>query len=311
MTTAYITHPVCLQHEMGAHHPESPARLHAIEDRLIAAGLHDLLRHYRAPRVEREAILRVHTEAHLASLERLSPEQGYVQLDPDTKMNPHSLEAALRAAGAGIEAVDLVIAGEVENAFCAVRPPGHHAEPEKSMGFCLLNNVAIAAAHALAHHALERVAIVDFDVHNGNGTEAAFRNEPRVLFCTSFQHPYYPITPLTQDREHIVHAPLRAGASSEAFRRAYSETIFPALEVFEPQLLFISAGFDGHVEDEMSGLELFDSDYVWLSEELVGMAKRHCDGRIVSLLEGGYALEALGRCATHHIRALMGIRDLL
>jgi acetoin utilization deacetylase AcuC-like enzyme len=309
MSTAYITHPVFLQHEMGAHHPECPARLHAIEDRLIAGGLFGLLRHYRAPRAAREALLRVHTADYLDELARRSPQQGHVQLDPNTVMNPHTLEAAWHAAGAAVQATELVLAGTVENAFCAVRPPGHHAEAATAMGFCFFNNVAIGVAHALAAHGLERVAIVDFDVHRGNGSEALFAGDERVLLCSSFQHPLYPGTDLGRGSPNILHAPLRAGDGSSAFRAAYSEHLLPALEAFAPQMLFISAGFDGHIEDEMSSLALYDADYAWLTRALVELAARHAGGRIVSLLEGGYALNALGRSCTRHIRGLMGLDE--
>jgi acetoin utilization deacetylase AcuC-like enzyme len=309
MSTAYLSHPVFLQHEMGAHHPERPARLHAIKDRLIAAGLFDLLRHYRAPRASHEALARVHTPDYLEALQQQSPQQGYAQLDPDTAMNPHTLEAAWRAAGAAVLATDLVLAGTVENAFCALRPPGHHAEARRAMGFCFLNNIAIAVAHALAVHGLERVAIVDFDVHHGNGTEAMFRGDGRVMLCSSFQHPFYPGTALDGSDPLILQAPLRAGDGSAAFREAYEGRLLPALEAFAPQMIFISAGFDGHIEDEMSGLELYDADYSWVTRQLLELAARHAGGRIVSLLEGGYALNALGRCATRHIRVLMGLDD--
>jgi acetoin utilization deacetylase AcuC-like enzyme len=307
MSTAYITHPLFLQHEMGAHHPERPARLHAIEDRLIASGLFDLLRHYRAPRAGREALLRVHTADYLDELAQRSPQQGYRQLDPDTLMNPHTLEAAWHAAGAAVEATDLVLNGVVENAFCAVRPPGHHALAARAMGFCFFNNVAVGVAHALAAHGLQRVAIVDFDVHHGNGSEAMFAGDERVLLCSSFQHPFYPGTDLTPRHPNIVHAPLRAGGDGSALRAAYNERLLPALEAFAPQMIFISAGFDGHVEDEMSALQLTDGDYAWLTRQLVDVAARHAQGRLVSLLEGGYALDALGRSCAQHIRVLMGL----
>ncbi|MCW8918130.1 MAG: histone deacetylase family protein [Gammaproteobacteria bacterium] len=307
MSTAYLTHPVFLQHEMGAHHPERPARLYAIEDRLIASGLFDLLRHYRAPRASREALLRVHTADYLDLLAQRSPQQGYRQLDPDTMMNPHTLEAAWHAAGAAVQATDLVLSGVVENAFCAVRPPGHHALAARAMGFCFFNNIAVGVAHALAAHGLQRVAIVDFDVHHGNGSEAIFAADDRVLLCSSFQHPFYPGTDLKPHHPNIVHAPLRAGDGSSALRAAYSEHLLPALEAFAPQMIFISAGFDGHVEDEMSALQLTDGDYAWLTRQLVDAAARHAQGRLVSLLEGGYALNALGRSCAQHIRVLMGL----
>lgn len=306
MTTAYLSHPLFLQHEMGEYHPECPARLQAIEQQLIASGIYQQLHHHRAPPASREAVLQVHHPDYLSTLERVTPTQGYARLDPDTAMNPHSLQAAYHAAGAGIKATELVLSNEVNNAFCAVRPPGHHAEPRRAMGFCFFNNIAIAVAHALETHDLERVAIIDFDVHHGNGTEAMFRDDDRVLYCSSFQHPFYPGTRLDEAAPNIIQAPLRAGDGSEAFRAAYTERLFPAVEAFAPQMIFISAGFDGHIEDDMSGLELHDADYVWVSERIFELAARHAGGRLVSLLEGGYALNALRRCATQHIAVLMG-----
>ncbi len=307
LATAYISHPACLRHEMGSFHPESPQRLRAIDDRLIAAGLMDHLRHYEAPAASDAQLTRVHSPAYLQRLAELSPRHGQVSLDPDTAMNPHSLEAARHAAGAVLLATDLVVAGTVENAFCAVRPPGHHAEPDRAMGFCLFNNIAIGAAHALAHHGLQRIAIIDFDVHHGNGTETMFRHEPRVLFCSSFQHPYYPYTPLDESRATLVELPLKAGSNGVAFRAGYAAKILPAVEAFAPQMIFVSAGFDGHIEDEMGALALSDDDYTWVTEQIVALARRHAAGRIVSTLEGGYALDALGRAAARHIKALMGI----
>lgn len=307
MATAYITHHDCLLHEMGPYHPEAPERLRAIDDRLIAAGLMDHLRHYDAPAASDEQITRVHTPAYLQRLRELVPQHGHVALDPDTSMNPHSLRAALHAAGALILATDLVMAGTVENAFCAVRPPGHHAEPDHAMGFCLFNNIAIGVAHALVHHGLERIAIVDFDVHHGNGTETMFRDEPRVLFCSSFQYPFYPHTPLCSSRANLIEVPLKAGSNGADFRKAYEEQVFPAIEQFAPQMIFISAGFDAHREDEMSSLALSDDDYTWVTERIVVLAQRHAERRIVSTLEGGYELNALGRSVARHIKALMRI----
>jgi len=307
LATAYITHHDCLLHEMGAYHPEAPERLRAIDDRLIAAGLMDLLRHYTAPSASDEQITRVHAPAYLQRLRALSPREGHVTLDPDTAMNPHTLRAALHAAGALILATDLVMAGTVENAFCAIRPPGHHAEPEQAMGFCIFNNIAIGVAHALAHYGLERIAIIDFDVHHGNGTETMFRHEPRVLLCSSFQHPFYPHTPLDSSRANLIEVPLHAGSNGVVFRSAYEEKVFPAVENFAPQMIFISAGFDAHIEDDMSALALTDDDYTWVTERIVDLAQRHANGRIVSTLEGGYALNALGRAVARHIKALMRI----
>ncbi len=305
MPCAYLSHPLFLQHEMGSSHPECPARLQAIEQQLVTRGLYDRLHHYQAPAASREAILRVHQADYLNTLEQTSPTEGYCQLDPDTAMNPYTLQAATHAAGGGISAVDLVMSDEATNAFCAVRPPGHHAEPARAMGFCLFNNIAIAVAHALELYGLHRVAIIDFDVHHGNGTEAMFSGDQRVLFCSSFQHPFYPGTRLQGAAENILHVPLQAGEGSAEFRAAYEKKILPTVEAFAPQILFVSAGFDAHEEDTMSGLKVLDEDYIWLSEQIVGLAAQHCNGRLVSLLEGGYALEALGRCASHHIKALL------
>jgi acetoin utilization deacetylase AcuC-like enzyme len=307
MQTAYLTHPVCLKHEMGADHPESPARIHAIEDQLIASGLMPFLVHFDAPEVTREQLWRVHSEAYVESVFEKSPETGLVYLDGDTAMNPYSLNAALHAAGAAVQAVDLVMAGQVENAFCNIRPPGHHAGRETAAGFCLFNNVAVAAAHALEQYGLQRVAIADFDVHHGNGTENIFHDDPRVMLCSTFRHPYYPYCGVDSGNEHIINVPLAAGASGDDFRAAVTEFWLPALASFRPQLLLISAGFDAHREDDMGGLALREADYVWVTEQLKALAARYAERRIVSVLEGGYALHALGRSATAHIKVLSGL----
>ena len=307
MHTAYITHPECLQHSMGDWHPESPARLGAIDDRLRAANLFDFLDHQEAPRVHRSQLLRVHDAAYIDRIEAASPHQGFHALDPDTSMNPHTLDAAYRAAGGAVMAVDRVLRGESANAFVACRPPGHHATRNQAMGFCIFNNVAVAAAHALAAHNLERVAIVDFDVHHGNGTEDIFRDDPRVMLCSTFQHPFYPFCGTDTVSEHIVNLPLPAGTTGRAYRAAFSATIMPRLEAFRPQMLFFSAGFDGHREDEMAQFGLVEADYVWITEQVMGVAARHAEGRIVSVLEGGYDLSSLGRSATEHIRALAAL----
>jgi len=307
MQTAYITHPLCLKHDMGAHHPECPARIHAIEDQLIASGLFGYLQHYEAPEATREQLERVHDADYIDSIFAASPGQGLVALDGDTLMNPYTLRAALRAAGAGVMAVDKVMAGEVENAFCNIRPPGHHAERARAMGFCFFNNVAVAAAHALAHHGLRRVAIADFDVHHGNGTENIFHDEPRVLMCSIFQHPFYPYCGADSGNEHMINVPLAAGSGSEEFRTAVTSHWVPALEAFQPELLLISAGFDAHRDDDMSMLRFLDADYKWVTEILKSVAKKHGRGRIVSVLEGGYELHALGRCAMSHVKVLSGL----
>ena len=303
MTSAFISHPACFQHDMGAHHPECPQRLQAITAALCEADLYDKLQHYDAPRATRAQLLRVHTADYLDRIERQAPTQGMAYLDPDTAMNPYSLEAALRASGAVVLATDLVLRGEVDNAFCAVRPPGHHAGANFAMGFCIFNNVAVGAAHALAEYKLERVAIVDFDVHHGNGTEHIFRDEPRVLLCSSFQHPFYPHSG-AQAGPHYVAMPLPSGTQGGAFRRAMQADCFPALREFKPQVLFISAGFDAHTEDELAGLNLIEADYAWVTRELKAIAQETADGKIVSVLEGGYALAALGRSVVAHIAEL-------
>ncbi|WP_296752552.1 histone deacetylase family protein [Thiobacillus sp.] len=304
MHTAYITHPECLKHDMGSGHPESPLRLRAIDDRLHAAHLFDYLIHREAPLVHRSQLLRVHDAAYIDSIEAASPYQGFHALDPDTGMNPHSLDAAYHAAGGAVMAVDLVMRGEVASAFVACRPPGHHATRSQAMGFCIFNNVAVAAAHALEAHGLERVAIVDFDVHHGNGTEDIFRNDPRAMLCSTFQHPFYPHCGADTASGHIVNVPLPAGTAGAAYRAAFSAQIMPRLEAFRPQMLFFSAGFDAHREDDMAQFGLVEADYVWITEQTMGVAARHAKGRIVSVLEGGYDLSALGRSAAVHIKTL-------
>ncbi len=308
MKTAYISHTDCLLHNMGDFHPESPQRLHAIEDRLVAAHLMSLLRHYDAPAVTREQLLRVHAADYVDGLAARAPEPGAkpVMLDPDTWLAAQTLPAAQRAAGAAVLAVDLIMGGEAETAFCAIRPPGHHAERRRAMGFCFFNNVAVGAAHALAVHGLERVAILDFDAHHGNGTEDIFKDEPRVLYCSTFQYPFYPNTPLAQ-RPNLVYSKLAAGAYSDTFHAAVERDWIPALERFKPQMIFVSAGFDAHFEDDMSALNLLDVDYAWVTERIVEAAELYAENRIVSVLEGGYVMNPLGRSAAAHIKVLMGI----
>ncbi len=305
MTTAFLTHPACNLHDMGAGHPESPQRLGAIKDRLIASGLDGLLKHYEAPLVNREELLRVHTKDYLDDVEASAPREGLVQLDPDTAMNPHSLEAARRAAGAVVYGVDLVMARKAQNAFCAVRPPGHHALSNRSMGFCIFNNVAVAAAHARAAHGIKRVAILDFDVHHGNGTEEIFADQPNVMFCSTFQHPFYPYQGADTVSDHIINTPLPAMSGGKEFRAAISEDWLPNVRRFQPELILISAGFDAHREDPLAYLRLIEDDYRWVTAEIVKLADESAKGRIVSTLEGGYNLDALGRSVTEHIRVLL------
>lgn len=303
-TTAFITHRDCWLHDMGSMHPESPDRLAAINDRLIASGLDMYISFFDAPQVEREQIIRVHPPEYFDSLLENVPEHGIRHLDPDTAMCPGTMKAALRSAGAGVLATDLVLKGEIENAFCAVRPPGHHAERAKAMGFCFLNNVAIAARHALEAHGLERVAIVDFDVHHGNGTEEIFRDDRRVLMTGIFQHPFYPYSGHDSVQPNMRNVPLPAGTRSDAFREAFSTQVVPALREHQPQMIFISAGFDAHYEDDMGSLGLLEADYVWATEQIKAVAAECGHKRIVSLLEGGYSLSSLARSVVAHVKAL-------
>ena len=307
VATAFITHPDCLKHDMGYGHPERPERLSAIEDQLIASGVEQYLARYEAPLATDEQLARVHPAEYVRAIRQAAPESGTVHLDPDTAMNPYSLDAALRAAGAAVLATDLVMKGEAENAFCNVRPPGHHACRARPMGFCIFNNVAVAARHAVLAHGAQRVAIVDFDVHHGNGTEDVFAGDRQVLMVSTFQHPFYPYCGTEDPAPNMVNVPLAAGAGSKQFREAVAGRWLPALEDFKPELVLFSAGFDAHYEDDMAMLRLHDADYGWVTETVKAIAGRHAGGRIVSVLEGGYALAALGRSVLQHVRVLAGL----
>ena len=296
-------HPACLAHAPGPGHAESPARLRAVLDALRHSTL--ALDWQEAPAASRGQLLAVHAPSLLAEVLDADPDATR-WLDPDTCVGPGSAAAALHAAGAGIAAVDAVMEGPDTRAFCAVRPPGHHATARVPMGFCLFNNVAVAAAHALDAHGLARVAIADFDVHHGNGTEAIFADDARVCFASSHQSPLYPGTGQHDGRGagHAVNAPLAAGSGGEAFRAAWRERLLPVIEAFRPQLLLVSAGFDGHARDPLAALDLHADDYAWLTAELCAVAARHAGGRVVSLLEGGYDLTALAQCSVAHVGAL-------
>jgi len=304
MTIAYITHRDCLLHDMGTHHPECPDRLGAIQDRLIAAGLDIYLSFHDAPQVEMDQLLRVHPPSYVDMIYRSVPERGIHHLDPDTAMSPGTLKAALRAAGAGVLATDLVMKKEVPSAFCAVRPPGHHAERAKSMGFCFFNNIAVAARHGIAAWGLKRVAVIDFDVHHGNGTEEIFANDPNVLMIGMFQHPFYPYCGTENVAPNMLNVPVKAGMRGDGFREMVATQWLPRLRDYAPEIIYISAGFDAHYEDDMASLGLVESDYAWVTEQLVALAKESAQGRIVSMLEGGYALSALARSVSAHIKAL-------
>jgi len=309
MTTAYITHPDCLKHKMFTGHPECPERLVAIEDRLKGRRLWDFLEHIEATDVSDNDLLLAHSQQLLDTLYKNAPAVGQplYHVDPDTYMNEHTLKAALKSAGAGTMAVDLVMQKKIDNAFCSVRPPGHHAERNDAMGFCFFNNIAVAAAYALEKYSLERVAIIDFDVHHGNGTEDIFRNDPRVLICSSYEHPMYPYSGCKSIPGHIINSQLDSGSTGVEFRQAVEKEWLPELEAFKPQFVFISAGFDAHKEDVMAELQLNDSDYLWVSQRIKQIADKYADGRLVSMLEGGYALDALASSTEQHVRVLMGL----
>ncbi|MBN8482269.1 MAG: histone deacetylase family protein [Xanthomonadales bacterium] len=303
---ALCTHAACLDHDTGPGHPESPARLAAVLQALDGERFEALERIEARP-ATREQLRRVHEAGVLAEVLDRSPAVGLRRLDADTVMSHGSREAALRAAGAVCTAVDAVVAGLAQRAFCAVRPPGHHATQGKAMGFCLFNNVAVGAAHALAEHALERVAVVDFDVHHGNGTQDIFWSDARVLYASIHQSPLYPGSGTRAEHGvgNIVNAPLPPGAGSTAFRSAFDEVVLPALEAFAPQLVLVSAGFDAHRLDPLANLELEAGDYAWITARLVDLAERHARGRLVSTLEGGYSLTALRECVAAHVGVLL------
>ena len=306
MTTLLFTHEACFAHDPGRMHPEHPARLKsvllALEDAAFGA-----LERREAPKAEVAEIARVHPEAYVRRILATEPKSGLAAIDGDTFMSPGSAEAALRATGAAIAAVDAVVSGEAKNAFCAVRPPGHHAEPDRAMGFCLFNSVAVAARYAQAKHGLQRVAVVDFDVHHGNGTQAAFEADGSLFYASTHQSPLYPGTGALSERGvgNILNVPLPPMADGEEFRHALAERIGPALIEFHPDLLIISAGFDAHADDPLASLVLETEDFAWATRELMRIADMVCDGRIVSCLEGGYDLHALGEAAAAHVRELM------
>lgn len=305
MTIALISHPDCLLHNMGAAHPEQPARIKVINDQLMQSNLLPLLTFYQAPLAKEQDLLRVHSKDYIDSLFQSSPEHGFIIYGPDVYMNPYSLTAAQNAAGAALLGVDLVLNNEVDQAFCNVRPPGHHAGWNYAMGFCFFNNVAAAAAYALEHYKLKRVAIIDFDVHHGNGIEDIFRNESRVLYCSSFQHPFYPFSGADTKSAHILNIPLPAGATGELFRQKTSQLWFYKIREFRPEIIFFSAGFDAYINDDMANLLLTESDYLWVTEKIKAIADECCQGRIVSVLEGGYSLEGLGSCVVAHLTAFL------
>jgi acetoin utilization deacetylase AcuC-like enzyme len=308
MSTVFYSHPDCRLHDMGAGHPECPARLDAISDHLLATGLDIALDFKDAPQATIEQIERAHTAHYVTEiadvLERVKAEGTTRALDPDTIACPHTLAAVLRAAGAAVAATDDVLAGRAKNAFCAVRPPGHHATRDEAMGFCIFNNVAIGARHALDVHGLSRVAIIDFDVHHGNGTEDIIAGDERVLMCSFFQHPLYPYSGAVPKGTNMVNVPIPPYTRGPAVRETIESMWLPALDVFKPEMIFVSAGFDAHREDDLGQMGLVEADYEWITKRLIDVARRHAQGRIVSCLEGGYNLSALARSVAAHVRVL-------
>lgn len=306
-TTALISHPDTLLHVMDGTHPESPARLTAIQDKLAQEKLLDRLQQHQAPAATDEQLLRVHSPDYIKRIRALSPPAGLIRLDPDTAMGPMSLSAILHASGAAVLATDLVMAGKADNAFCCTRPPGHHAGKANAAGFCIFNHVAVGVAHAIAKHGLQRVAIIDFDVHHGDGTEHIFKDNPKVMLCSTFQHPFYPYRGADTRTKRMVNVPLPAMTDGKAFRHAVESEFAPALESFKPQMLFVSAGFDAHALDPLAELRLVKEDYIWVTEFIKKVAARHAEGRVVSVLEGGYDLPSLAESASAHIRTLADI----
>jgi acetoin utilization deacetylase AcuC-like enzyme len=308
MSTLFITHDAFIHHETGYWHPERPARIKAVDAALSTEPFQDLAR-AEAPVATSEQLERVHPDTYLAFIEKHRPQEGLIALDGDTMMSPGSWDAALRGAGAGILAVDEVMTGQATNAFCGVRPPGHHAEPERAMGFCLFSNVAIAARHAQTAYGAERVAVIDFDVHHGNGTQAAFWSHPDLLYASTHEMPLFPGTGYPSEKgesgTNIVNVPLRAGDGGTEFRQAYESVIFPAIEKHGADLILVSAGFDAHAADPLANICLNDADFVWITRKIAEMASKICGGRVVSMLEGGYNLDVLGRCVAAHVSVLM------
>jgi len=305
MTTAFITHPDTLLHIMDGNHPESPARITAIKNALVKQGIYQHLAVYEAPAASDAQLARVHHPDYIKRIRALSPKAGLVRLDADTAMGPMSLSATLHASGAAVLATDLVMQGKVDNAFCCVRPPGHHAGRANSAGFCIFNHIAVGVAHAIAQYKVQRVAIIDFDVHHGDGTEDIFKNNPQVMLCSTFQHPFYPHRGFDTRTATMINVPLPVNADGKQYQQAFDHEFLPALNRFKPDIIYVSAGFDAHVDDPLAGMHLINEDYAWITTFIKQVAKQHAQGRIVSLLEGGYHLHALAQAVSKHVSVMM------
>lgn len=305
--TAFLSHPFTEKHDMGEGHPESPARTMAIQRHFSNLGLNTKMLQLQAEMAYEEAVLRVHHPRYIEQLEQMSPLSGLIQADPDTLMGPHSHDAAYFAAGAGVQAVNDIVDGKYQRAFCAVRPPGHHAEPNTTMGFCFINNIAVAVQELRSKHDIKRVAVIDFDVHQGNGTVEIFKNIPDVLFCSSFQHPFYPNSHWNIDRPNIINSPIPAFSTGEQLMKIWEAQWLPALIQHKPEFIFISAGFDAHRDDPMAEMNWLANDYHWITSRLCEIANKYADGRVISMLEGGYNLKALAASVEQHVRALLEV----
>ena len=306
MTVALISHPDCLLHDTGFGHPECSQRLQVILNALARSDLVPFLQAEIAPQATREQLQRVHDKQYIDALFHCAPSEGLINLDPDTVMSPHTLAAAQYAAGAVIRGVDLVLSdSQIKAAFCNIRPPGHHAERAHAMGFCFFNNLAVGVAHALEHHHLKRVAIVEFDVHRGNGTEDIFQNNNQVLICSIYEQFLFPLDDPSNHIKNIINIPLTAGSTGSEFRAEITQHGIDKINAFKPEMIFISAGFDGHERDNISNLNLTEADYLWITQQVKQIADKYCQGRIVSVLEGGYALDIIGQCVVAHVRGLL------
>lgn len=302
--TVIISHPDCLLHNSDIQHPECPERLRVISKALSSANLGTYLSYEEAPLATFEQLYRVHDKKYVDSLFQLTPKEGFIYLDSDTIISPHTFSASLRSTGAVVKAVDLLLTNQSKSAFCNVRPPGHHAEHNKAMGFCFFNNIAVGVAHALNAHNVKRIAIIDFDAHRGNGTEAIFFNNKKVLICSIYEETLYPFE-VPRKAKNIINIPLPSGATGREFRSEITYNGLERLNAFKPQMIFFSAGFDGHIQDNLSNLNLTEFDYLWLTQQIKEIANAHSQGRMVSVLEGGYALASLGQCIVAHIKGLI------